>query len=100
MAMLEFLRLNWLWMLSFATCLIGVCTWVYVHIRALQLGVQALLRAQMIDIYDRYKDVGVVPLNMKDNFENLWVQYEKLGKNGVMSSIHAEFMAMPTKVME
>lgn len=98
--MLEFLRLNWLWMVSFGTVVCGLCVWVYSHIKALQLGVQALLRAQMVDIYDRYKDAGTVPLNMKDNFENLWVQYEKLGKNGVMSSIHAEFMAMPTKVMD
>lgn len=98
-AILEFLRLNWLWLLSFFTFMGGIFVYLYVQVRALKLGVQALLRAQMIDIYDRYKG-EVVPLNMKDNFENLWVQYEKLGKNGVMSSIHAEFMALPTKVMD
>lgn len=98
--MITFLRENWVWMAGFASVLIGICTYVYVHIRALQLGVQALLRAQMIDQYYHYKDAGAVPLNIKDNFENLWVQYEKLGKNGVMSGIHAEFMGFQTKVMD
>lgn len=98
MAILEFLRLNWLWLISFLTFVIGIGTYVYVHIRALQLGVQALLRAQMIDQYYHYKEAAAVPLNVKDNFENLWVQYEKLGKNGVMSGIHAEFMNFRTLV--
>lgn len=98
--MFEFLRQNWGWMLSFGTFFVGVCSYVYVHIKALQKGVQALLRSQMIDEYYKYKEHGAVPLNVKDNFENLWVQYEKLGKNGVMSGIHAEFMNLPVKVLE
>lgn len=97
--MVEFLRLNWGWMLSLGTFLVAAITYVYTHIKALQNGVQALLRAQMIDEYYKYKQAGEVPLNVKENFENLWVQYEKLGKNGVMSDIHKEFMCYRTTTL-
>lgn len=98
--MIAFLRANWGWMLSFGTVLSGLIVYMYTQIMALRKGVQALLRAQMIDTYYKYKDAGVVPLNIKENFENLWVQYEKLGKNGVMSGIHSEFMGFQTKVID
>lgn len=94
--MIDFLRGNWGWILSLGTFLVGIIGYIYAHIKALQQGVQALLRAQMIDEYYKYKDIGEVPLNVKDNFENLWQQYEKLGKNGVMSGVHNEFMAFKT----
>jgi len=98
--MMDFMRANWGWMLSFGTFIVAICTYIYIRIRALQLGIQALLRAQMISEYYKYVENKIVPLNVKDNFENLWVQYEKLGKNGVMSSIHSEFMNFQTKVMD
>ena len=65
--------------------------------KALELGVQALLLAEMIEQYEKYKAKGAVPLYSKDNFENLWQQYESLGANGVMSEIHNEFMHMSTQ---
>jgi hypothetical protein len=34
---------------------------------------------------------------VKDNFENLWIQYEALGENGVMKKIHDEFVSLPTE---
>lgn len=64
---------------------------------ALKLGMQALLRAQMIDDYHHYKEKGFAPIYAKENFENCWIQYEALGKNGVMSGIHDEFMQLPVK---
>lgn len=64
---------------------------------ALKAGVQALLRAQMIDDYNHYKERGTAPIYAKENFQNCWVQYETLGKNGVMQGIHDEFMSLPTE---
>lgn len=96
MEIIDFLRQNWGWMVSFGGFLIAGITYVYTHIKALQKGVQALLRSQMISEYYKYKDLGEAPLNVKENFENLWKQYEKLGKNGVMSGVHHEFMTLKT----
>ena len=63
---------------------------------AIEKGLQALLRSQMINDYNHYKDKGFAPIYAKDNFENVWKQYHNLGVNAVMDSIHEEFMSLPT----
>lgn len=64
-------------------------------IKALEAGVQALLRAQMIDTYNHYSEKEYAPLYARQNFENLWTQYHTLGANGVMDDIHRKFMDLP-----
>ena len=64
---------------------------------ALALGVQALLRAQMIADYNHYTEKGWAPIYARENFENVWRQYEALGANGVMDDIHNKFKALPTQ---
>lgn len=91
-----FMQDNWGWVLSVADVLGSALGYILTHIRALQSGVQALLRAQMIDLYNHYKAKGYAPLYARQSFENLWVQYEHLGKNGVMTDIRAKFLALPT----
>ena len=39
---------------------------------------------------------GYAPLYARESFENVWVQYEHLGKNGVMSDLRTKFLALPT----
>lgn len=63
--------------------------------KALELGVQALLRAEMIEQYEKYKERKHCPIYAKENFENMWIQYESLGANGVMAEIHNKFMDLP-----
>lgn len=94
--MLEFMRLNWPWMLSFGSFMVALFSYVFVRIRALSLGVQALLRAQMINDYNRYTSKGYAPIYARESFENCWHQYERLGKNGVMQDIRNKFLALPT----
>lgn len=78
------------------------CVYALAHkkvgsIKALKLGVQALLRAQMINDYNRWCDKGFAPIYARENFENCWKQYEALGVNGVMCDIHNKFMCLPTE---
>ncbi len=93
---MDFMRANWPWIASFGGFLIAIASYVYVHIKALQRGVQALLRAQMIQYYNHYHSKGYAPLYARESFENCWVQYEKLGKNGVMADIREKFLGLPT----
>ena len=97
MQFVEFMRQNWGWILSFGTFLLGGFGYLFGQLRALKRGVQAMLRAQMIAEYNRWTEKGLAPVYAKDNFENLWQQYEKLGKNGVMQDIRAIFLALPTR---
>lgn len=65
--------------------------------KAVKLGVQALLRSQMINDYNRWSEKEYAPIYARENFENCWRQYHKLGANGVMDDIHDKFIALPTK---
>ena len=65
------------------------------RIKALEAGVQALLRAQMIDNFYHYSEKGYAPLRARENFENLWTQYHALGANGVMDDVRQKFFALP-----
>lgn len=62
---------------------------------ALRLGVQALLRAQMVNEWEHYSNIGWAPFYARENFENVWKQYHGLGANGVMDMIHQKFMELP-----
>ncbi len=96
MGFIDFMRNNWQWMLSFVTVVGGLLTYVIVQISEVKRGMQALLRAQMISNYNHYSEKGYAPIYARQNFENCWINYEALYKNGVMSDIHAKFMALPT----
>lgn len=65
---------------------------------AIKAGLQALLRAQMVNDYNHYSEKGFAPIYARENFENCWRQYERLGTNGVMQDIHSKFMALPTQL--
>ena len=64
---------------------------------AVKAGMQALLRAQMIGDYNRYLAQGWAPIYARENFENCWQQYHRLGANGVMDDLRTKFLALPTK---
>lgn len=65
---------------------------------AVKLGLQALLRSQMISDYNKYSEKGFAPVYARDNFENCWKQYHSLGANGVMDDLHEKFLDLPTEV--
>lgn len=67
---------------------------------AVQKGVQALLRDRLYDKYEYYSEKGYAPIRARENFENMWIQYHNLGKNGVMDDIHIKFMELPTERKE
>lgn len=78
-----------------------IASWRYMKktansIKAIMLGLQAVLRAQMIADYNHYKEQNCAPIYAKENFQNCWNQYEALGANGVMNHIYKEFMNLPT----
>lgn len=67
---------------------------------AVKLGIQALLRSQMISDFNKWSEKGYAPIYARENFENVWRQYHNLGVNGVMDDLHEKFLDLPTKVPE
>lgn len=98
---------QWLCLLGIPTLII--CLYKYVNsvikktrddTNALKLGIQALLRSQMIAEYNKYNEKGYAPVYAKENFENCWKQYHSLGANGVMDDLHEKFLDLPVKKEE
>ena len=58
-------------------------------------GIQALLRHELYDLYNEYYPQGYAPLDVKNDFENIYMGYHNLGKNGVMDGMHERFMSLP-----
>ena len=87
---------QWLCVLGVPTVLAFLFKLVFNNIKGVKLGVQALLRAQMIDDYNKWTEKGYAPIYARQNYENCWKQYHSLGVNGVMDDIHVKFLALPT----
>lgn len=90
---------QWLCLLGVPTLsvtLFGVIVGFFKSMKALKKGVQALLRGQMISDYNKWSERRYAPLYARQNFENMWVQYDALGEDGVLEDLHNKFLALPT----
>lgn len=65
------------------------------EIKALKLGMQALLRDRLLSEYKAFNKQGFVPFAERENFENLYKQYHSLGANGVMDDIREKVLDLP-----
>ena len=81
--------------LGIPTLVVGILKVIFSQIKAVKLGVQALLRAQMIHEYNKWEERGYAPIYARENFQNCWKQYHDLGANGVMDDIRDKFMMLP-----
>ena len=63
---------------------------------ATELGVQALLRAEIIHIYNKYMDRGEMPIYERENVAELFKQYTNLGGNGVIKELIEKLNDLPT----
>lgn len=81
--------------LGVPTLVVGVLKVIFSQIKAVKLGVQALLRSQMIHEYNKWEERGHAPIYARENFQNCWKQYHDLGANGVMDDIRDKFMMLP-----
>ena len=96
---------QWLCLLGIPSAIVAVCTYIFKQLKqnreeteAVKLGVQALLRAQMIAEYNKWEEKGFAPIYARQNFENCWLRYHSLGANGVMDDIHEKFLQLPTEL--
>lgn len=83
--------------LSIPTGLYAIWRYFYNQVKAVKLGVQALLRASLISDYNKYMELGYAPIYIKENFENVALQYHNLGQNGVMNQMCEDFLKLPTQ---
>lgn len=63
-----------------------------------KIALGALLRHDMFEIYDMYKDAHTVPHAMQEEMDSLYQAYHNLGYNNLGTKIHDEIMAKQTEV--
>lgn len=85
----------------FGTCGVGTAIVAYIktfkkRLSATEKGVQALLRAEIIRLYNKYIDLKAIPIYERENLEHLFVEYKALGGNGVIESLKEKLDELPT----
>ena len=97
MPMVEFISENW----QIMTALITAVAYMYRQILATRKGIRALLRADLIRLYNKYHDdLGYCPVYVKQSLEDEYQQYHALKGNGVGTNLYNSLMALPTEPPE
>lgn len=99
MALSEIIIKYWLeWLLTIVSTGLGFVlrTW-YKRLRATELGVQALLRNEIIKTYNHCMDKGEIPIHERDNLNKLFKEYTNLGGNGTITHLMEELEELPVK---
>lgn len=68
--------------------------------KAIEEGVQALLRNELIRRYREYETRKEITILDKENMEAMFKQYENLGGNGTVKKMYEELLELPTKIIK
>lgn len=66
---------------------------------AIETGVQALLRNEIIRRYREFESKGEISILDKENLEEMFVQYKNLGGNGTVKKMMEELLNLKTKII-
>ena len=70
----------------------------YHQLKAVKLGLQAILRDRLLQANEFYGHRGFADYDEKANVVNLYEQYEALGPNGIMQRKHDAFLSLPDEL--
>lgn len=68
--------------------------------KAIENGVQALLRNELIRGYREYETKGEMSIIDKENIEHLFNEYKNLGGNGTVEQMYEELLTLPIKIVK
>lgn len=67
--------------------------------KAIETGVQALLRNEIIRRYREFESKGEISILDKENLEEMFIQYKNLGGNGTVKKMMDELLSLKTKII-
>lgn len=67
--------------------------------KAIETGVQALLRNEIIRRYREFESKGEISILDKENLEEMFVQYKNLGGNGTVKKMMDDLLNLKTKII-
>mgnify|MGYP001110770870 CR=1 FL=1 len=68
--------------------------------KAIEEGVQALLRNELVRRYREYEAKGEISILDKENMEAMFVQYQNLGGNGTVKHLMDDMLDLKTKIIK
>ena len=68
--------------------------------KAVEAGLQALLRNELIRRYREYEIKGEISILDKENMEHMFKEYENLGGNGTVAQMYKDMLNLPIKVIK
>lgn len=100
--MVDFIIKYWLEVLFtlIMTVMGGLLRYVVVNFRAVRLGMQAILRNDIIELYNKCVSRDPKPyirLYEITNLEEMYTQYHALGGNGTITQLYGDLMDLPTE---
>ena len=66
--------------------------------RAVEEGLQCLLRFEIIRSYDKYSERGFAPVYAKEALRRVYISYHTLDGNDVATDLYNKTMALPTEL--
>ena len=92
--LIDFITKHWHLLIALMTAFAYLCSQVF----AMRKGIRALLRADLIRLYNKYHDeLGYCPIYVKQSLEDEYQQYHALKGNGVGTNMYEALMALPTE---
>ncbi len=100
--MIEFILKYWLEALMgiVFTAITFVVKKLYKKQKAIENGVQALLRNELIRRYREFEIKGEMTILDKENMELMFKEYQNLGGNGIVKQMYDEMLELPTKIIK
>lgn len=68
--------------------------------KAIENGVQALLRNELVRRYREYETKGEITILDKENMEHMFTEYKNLGGNGTVAAMYNEILSLPIKIVK
>ena len=86
------------WVEFLLTSLTAGFIYVFKQYIGLKTGMIALLRNEIVRIYENSINIGFCPSYMKENINNMYESYHKLGGNGMVTTMVSEIFKLPNEL--
>jgi len=86
------------WLEILLTITTSTIVYIFKEYIGLKNGLKALLRNEIVRIYETYTKLGYCPSYMKENANEIYINYHKLKGNGMATSMINEINKLPVKL--
>ncbi|MCH5271882.1 MAG: hypothetical protein J1E83_14265 [Lachnospiraceae bacterium] len=69
----------------------------YLKNRAIGKGVEALLRNEIVETYNKWSERGYCPIYARENAQRMYIPYHALGGNDVATDLLEDLKELPTE---